>query len=348
MEVDHKMDLQAAGIQAAQATILRITGQILPARCIAIAAELGLSDKLAERPMTAEELANSCDVHAPSLFRLLRFLASIEIYHQDKTGHFRNTDASEVLRDNVAGSVRSMVRIAWQDVIWDTYKELPKAIKTGQTAFTLAHEEVFFDKLASEPDLGALFDASMALMSNAENSIIASAYPFGEAADVVDIGGGRGGLLAEILKQHRNLRGILFDQSHVLADPQFIRDANLMNRCDLITGNFFDAVPAGHDVYLLKRILHDWSDENAVKILKNVKAVLTPESRLAVIDAVIQPGNAPDPNKYLDVGIMTLLDGRERTAEDFEALFLKAGLQVLRILPPVSPSTMSIVEGALA
>ncbi|MEQ9446557.1 MAG: methyltransferase [Rhodospirillaceae bacterium] len=335
-------------VQAAQSIILRITGQILPARCIAIAAELGISDKLAQKPMTAEELANACDVHAPSLFRLLRFLASIEIYHQDTTGHFRNTDASEVLRDDVAGSVRSMVRTAWQDVIWETYKELPKAMKTGQTAFTLAHGSAFFDKLAAEPDLGTLFDASMALMSNAENTIIASAYPFGEATDVIDIGGGRGGLLAEILKLHTNLKGILFDQSHVLSDPQFLKDANLMDRCALVAGNFFSDVPAHHDIYLLKRILHDWSDKAAVRILKNVKAALKPESRIAVIDAVIQPGNASDPNKYLDVGIMALLDGRERTAEDFESLFTQAGLQILRILPPVSPSTMSIVEGALA
>jgi SAM-dependent methyltransferase len=341
-------DAQMADLQAAQSTILRITGQILPARCIAIAAELGISDKLAERPMTVAELSHACHVHASPLFRLLRFLASIDIYTQDDAERFRNTAASEVLRDNVPGSVRSMVRTAWQDVIWDTYKELPKAIATGQTAFTLAHGNAFFDKLASEPDLGALFDASMALMSNAENSIIASAYPFGEATDVVDIGGGRGGLLAEILKQHSNLRGILFDQAQVLADPQFISSADLMERCDLIAGNFFDAVPAHHDIYLLKRILHDWNDEDAVRILQNVSKALKPESRLAVIDAVIQPGNSPDPNKYLDVGIMTLLEGRERTEEDFKDLFTRAGLQVLRILPPVSPSTMSIVEGALA
>ncbi len=339
---------QSVDTPSAQATILRITGQLLPARCIGIAAELGLSDHLAQNSMTSDELANVCDAHAPSLFRMLRFLASIGIYHQEDDGTFRNTPASDVLREGVPGSLRPMVRLAWQDIVWDTYRAMPSAIQNGTPAFSIAHGRPFFDHLAAEKEIGALFDASMALMSGPENDVIAKAYPFGEAKSVVDVGGGRGGLLAAVLKEHENLSGVLFDQQQVIAEPSYLADADVLDRCELISGDFFSSVHKGGDIYMLKRILHDWSDTDAVRILRSVKAAMTPDSRVAVIDAVLKPGNDADPNKYLDVGIMTLLEGRERTAEDFEMIFAEAGLQVLRILPTPAPSTMSIIEGALA
>ncbi len=333
---------------APQTTILRITGQLLPARCIAIAAELGLADQLAEQPLRAEELAEKCGVHGPSLFRMLRFLASIGIFHQDDNGTFRNTVLSEVLRRDVEGSIFPLVRQGWQDVAWDAYRVLPEGMRTGEPAYTLAHGQAFFDHLASHPELGTMFDASMALMSGPENNVIATTYPFGEATTVMDIGGGQGGLLAAILSSHENLSGILFDQAQVIEHPDTLIDAGLEGRFDCVAGNFFESVPIGSDIYLLKRILHDWSDEDAIKILTSVRKALSAEARVAVIDAVIKPGNHADPNKYLDLGIMTLLKGRERTAEEFEALFSSAGLQLLRILPTPAPSTMSIVEGALA
>ena len=331
-----------------QAAILGITSQLLPARCIALVAELGLADALAERPQKAEELAEACGAHGPSLFRMLRFLASIGIFQQEDDGTFRNTERSEVLRRDINGSIFPIVRRAWQDVIWDAYRCLPEGLRTGEPAYTLAHGQAFFDHLASYPELGAMFDAAMALMSGPENDAIAETYPIGKARTVIDIGGGRGGLLASFLAKHKSLKGILFDQAKVIAQPDALIDGALEDRCARAAGNFFEAVPAGADVYLLKRILHDWSDEDAVRILTCVRKALRSEARVAVIDAVIQPGNEADPNKYLDLGIMTLLKGRERTAEEFETLFSRAGLRLLRILPTLAPSNMSIVEGALA
>lgn len=339
---------QPSDTPSAQAAILRITGQILPARCIGIVAELGIADHLARGPMKTEDLAHNSHVHAPSLYRIMRFLASIGIFEQQGDGTFKNTASSDALREGYPGSVRPMVRTAWQDVVWDTYKALPQALRNGDTAFEIAHERPFFEHLAAEQNLGALFDASMALMSGPENEVIAKSYPFGEATSVMDIGGGRGGLLAAVLTEHKNLSGTLFDQEHVIAEPTHLAEANLLDRCRLLAGNFFENIPAGCDIYMLKRILHDWSDADSLRILRSIKNAMAPDSRIAVIDAVIKPGNDADPNKYLDVGIMTLLEGRERTAEDFESLFTKAGLQLLRIVPTPAPSTMSIIEGALA
>lgn len=339
---------QPSDTPSAQATILRITGQILPARCIGIVAELGVADHLAREPMKTEALAQSCHVHGPSLYRIMRFLASIGIFEQQDDGTFKNTASSDVLREGVTGSVRPMVRTAWQDVVWDTYKALPQALQNGDTAFEIAHERPLFEHLAVEQHLGALFDASMALMSGPENNVIAKSYPFGDATNVMDIGGGRGGLLAAVLNEHENLAGTLFDQEQVVAEPTYLAEENLLGRCTLLAGDFFESIPAGSDIYMLKRILHDWSDTDAIRILHSIKCAMTPDSRIAVIDAVIKPGNDADPNKYLDVGIMTLLEGRERTAEEFETLFTEAGLQLLRIVSTPAPSTMSIIEGALA
>lgn len=330
------------------AQVLGITGKILPARCIAVAAELGIADHVAEAPKTARDLAALTSTHAPSLYRMLRYLASIGIFREDDDGAFHNTPASETFRDGVPGSVRSMVRQSWQDVIWDTYKALPDSLTSGTPAFTLAHKDPFFTYLANNAEQGALFDESMAMMSAAENSVVASTYPFGDVTTVYDIAGGRGGLLAEVLKTHDHITGVLFDQKQVLAEPEHLAAAGVLDRCELMDGDFFESVPGGGDVYLLKRILHDWSDADAIKILKNVRAAMTAEARVVVVDAVIKSGNDPDPNKYLDMGIMTLLEGRERTAEEFETLFAKAGLKLLRILPTPAPSTMSIVEGGLA
>lgn len=344
--MDHTSDTPSPP-PSPQAQILGITGKILPARCIAVAAELGVADHLASGSKTTDELAELCSVHAPSLYRMLRYLASIGIFHEDENGRFQNTPASETFRADVPGSLRSMVRQSWQDVIWDTYKVLPESLESGTPAYTIAHGAPFFTHLSNNPELGALFDESMALMSSAENSVVANTYPFTDNATVIDVGGGRGGLIAEVLKTHTSAHGVLFDQAQVLEEPTHLKEANLVDRSDLIAGDFFKEVPSGGDVYVLKRILHDWSDEDAVKILKAVAAALSPEARIAVVDAVIEPGNDPDPNKYLDMGIMTLLEGRERTAKEFETLFAEAGLKVLRILPTPAPSTMSIVEGGL-
>jgi holo-[acyl-carrier protein] synthase len=270
------------------------------------------------------------------------------IFHQNDNGTFSNTPQSDVLRKSVPGSIYPLVRQNWQDVVWNTYAKLPDGLQTGEPAFMLAHGKPFFDYLADVPEHGAMFDESMALMSGPENTTIAQAYPFGDAHTVMDIGGGRGGLLAAVLAEHQDLNGILFDQPQVIVQPDAIIEANLEDRCKGLAGNFFEAIPAMADIYMLKRILHDWNDEDAIRILTAVRQALKPENRVAVIDAVIKPGNDADPNKYLDVGIMTLLQGRERTVDEFEALFSAAGLQLLRIIPTPAPSTMSIIEGALA
>ncbi len=337
-----------ADTQTPQSKILGITGQVLTARCIGIVAELDVAEHLANGARTAEALAADCGVHGPTLYRILRYLASIGIFAEDDSGAFKNTDASQVLRDSVPDSVRMLVRQQWQDVTWDVYRALPEAVQSGETAFDLAHGAPFFDFLAHQPHLNVLFDGAMAMMSGPENGVIARTYPFPENARVADIGGGQGGLLAAILQAHESVTGVLFDQAQVLENPAHLKSAGMADRCELIAGDFFKDAPPECDVYVLKRILHDWDDGDALRILQTLRGVLTPESRIVIVDALIKPGNAPDSNKYLDVGVMTLLRGRERTEAEMKALCQSAGLRVETVYPPEPPSTLSLTVAKAA
>jgi len=321
-----------------------LSTHLLLSRCIAIMAEIGIADLVAETPRTPQDLAKACAVNADALMRILRFLAANDVFQADVGGAISNTAISALLRRGT-GSLRDQVRSSWQDVVWDTYRRLPETLRTGEPAFDKAFGMPFFDYLAAHQEIGARFDASMALMSMPENSALAAAYPF--HGTVVDVAGGRGGLISAILLEHRDVRGVLFDQAQVLQDVAKLLVAEQLDRCRLCAGDFFASVPVDGDVYVLKRVLHDWSDADAVRILRACGAALRTNARVLVIDAVLKPGNAPDPNKMLDVGIMALTSGRERTAEEFQRLFDAAGLKLLRIIPPTARSPMSIVEGSL-
>lgn len=323
--------------------LLRISSQVMLARSIGIAAELGIADAVDKTPMNAAALASITHSNADALYRLLRYLAANGIFTEDSEGRFGNTPVSACLRSNVPHSMRDGLRQSWQDVMWDTYRNLPHTIATGEPAFAKAFGADFFEYLAAHPEIGAKFDAAMALQSGSENDAVAAAYPF--VATVVDVGGGRGGFMAALLKAYPNIRGVLFDQAQVLTQPNHVKEAGLQERCSFKAGNFFEAVPDGGDIYVLKRILHDWDDATAVKILKNCAAAMTANTKLIAVDAVIKPGNDADPNKGLDVGIMALTRGRERTREDFQRIFAAAGLRLARIIPTAAPSTMSLVEG---
>ncbi len=317
---------------------------LLLVRCVGMMAEIGIADRVAERPQTPEDLAQACGVNADALMRILRLLAANGVFQANDKGAYRNTPISELLRD-VPGSQRDTMRTSWQDLIWDTYRQLPETLRTGETAFDKAFGQSFFDYFSTHKEIGARFDASMALMSAPENAALAAAYPF--HGTVVDVGGGRGGLISAILNTHGDVRGILYDQPQVLQDEAKLLVAGQRDRCAVVSGDFFVSLPNDGDVYVLKRILHDWSDAEAVRILRACRAAMQPKARILVMDAVIKPGNDPDPNKLLDVGIMALTHGRERTVEDFQRLFTAAGLKLARVMPPTPPSPMSIVEGGL-
>jgi len=270
------------------------------------------------------------------------------VFAEDPQGRIELTPRADILRTEHPESLHDILSLDWQNIHWATFQHLPDAVMHGDVAFERAFGQGFFDYLATHPRAGAVFDGRMAAVSRAENQPIAEAYSFGDFGRVVDIGGGQGGLLAAILARHPGIAAALFEQPQVLEAPVDLISAGMLDRVERISGDFFAAVPTGADLYVMKRIIHDWDDERALRILGNCRASMGPDSRIAVIDAVMQPGNDPDPNKNLDLGIMALTPGRERTEAEFRGLFEAAGLRLTRIVKPAVPALVSIVEGEVA
>lgn len=339
---------QASHAQSPHAFVQGIAGNLLLARALGVVAELGIADLVAGAPRTLAELAEATGAHPESLYRLLRMLGGHGVFAESPDGRFQLTPRADVLRSDHPDSLRDLLSMTWQNLQWDTFRALPDAIRTGDIAFDRAFGQGFFEYLAAHPEMNAAFDQRMASVSRAENPLIAEAYPFGDFQRVVDVGGGRGGLLVAVLERYPTVEAALYEQPQVLAEPTDLTRAGLLERVECLSGDFFEAVPVGFDLYFMKRIIHDWDDERAVRILRNCARAMPPGSRVAVADAVMLPGNDPDPNKTLDLSIMALTPGKERTEAGFATLFAAAGLRLTRIIPTAAPSAVSIIEGVAA
>jgi hypothetical protein len=326
------------GVQVVSLSLGYVMGQALHA-----AAELGVADVLADGPLPVEAIAAGTGTHAPSLHRLLRTLASGGIVNEEGDGRYALTTLGETLRRDVPGSVRAAVIWVSEPMHYGTCGDLAESVRSGEPAFNRLFGRSYFEHLAADPVAGRVWDEGMACFSGMENAPIAHAYPFPDGARVVDVGGGQGGFLAEVLRTNPTLRGVLFDRPEVVAAPTGLEAASVQGRCELVGGDFFEGLPAGGDVYVFKRVLHDWDDARCVELLKRCRAVVPPSGRLLVVDAVIPPGNDPHPAKIVDLVMMGILAGRERTEHEFAALFDAAGFSLSRVVP--THSMLSIVEG---
>jgi O-methyltransferase domain len=268
----------------------------------------------------------------------MRMLASYGVFAEASDDRFELTSLGGLLRTD---AFRDLARL-FSDADWNGYGALLHNIKTGEPAFKHVNGVGFFDYLSTHPDAQLRFDRGMANGAAAENPIIASAYDFSNYKRIVDVGGGRGGFLAEILKAHPAPRGVLYDRPEVVAHPDYLTKTGVADRCDIVEGNFFQSVPAGGDLYVLKRVMHDWPDDICQGILRLCRDSVAKGGRIIVIDAVVPRGNQPHPSKTSDLLMMVLLDGRERTEAEFRDLFSRSGLKLTRIVP--TPSSLSILE----
>jgi len=316
----------------------------LPAQAVAVAAQLGVVDHLAGGPRTAAELARATGTHAPSLYRLLRALATLEVLAEDDEGRFSSTPLGDTLRSDAPGSVRAAVIMAGDPTFTRACGEMAHSVRTGAPAFDHVFGAPFFDYLSTHSEAGVVFNQGMANFSAVENPAIAAAYEFPPGARVVDVGGGHGGFLAEVLKAHPGVRGVLYDLPEVVRDATYLTP--LADRCEVLAGDFFSAVPSGADVYVVKRILHDWADDVCIRILKTLRRAMAAGGRVLAIDAVIAPAGQPDMNKVSDLVIMVVAPGRERTEEEFARLYAAAGFRLTRVIP--TASALSIVEAVPA
>lgn len=336
----HEVGTEVAGRRSAALVVEEALGFLYPA-ALRAAAAVGVADHLADRPLGAAELAELTGTEARNLYRVLRLLATRGLFEEDGQGRFRLTAAGDSLRSDAPVSARSAVLMLTDRTMWLPSGEITRCLEKGSSAFDPIFGMPFFDYFAQDEQTAAVFHAGMASMSDAENGPIADSYVFPETATVVDVGGGYGGFLLAALQARPGLRGVLYDQAHVLAAHR-LDTPDLAGRWTLSEGDFFTSVPTG-DVYLLKRILHDWDDDQCVDILRNCRQAMAPGGRVLVVDAVIPPGNEPHQGKTLDLLMMASLVGRERTEADFARLFGTAGLRLAQVIP--TPTVLSIVEG---
>ena len=330
------------------AAMLNLTIGHWVARLIYIAANLKLADLLKGGPQTADQLATTTGVQAPALYRILRALASVGVFAETKGGKFKLTPLAATLQTGVPSSMRGWALMSNEKYTCDAWQELLYGVQTGENPFRKAHGVPVFEYLEQHPADLADFGESMTSLSGAENPTISAAYKFSGISTLVDVGGGHGSLLATILKANPKLKGVLFDQASVIAraqQDQHVTARGIAKRCRFEAGSFFEAVPTGGDAYIMKYILHDWNDEQCVKILENCRAAMNKKGRVLVVDNVIPPGNDPNWGKLLDIQ-MLIIGGRERTKKEFAAMFKLAGLKMTRIVPTKSP--LSIVEGVRA
>ncbi|MET0404983.1 MAG: methyltransferase [Cystobacter sp.] len=312
---------------------------------LSVAAELGVADLLVQGPRSAASLSEELRVDGPSLYRTLRLLASAGVFAEDAERRFALTPSAEFLRSDVPGSLRAGMLMITQNLFWGPAGQLSETVRTGRTVFDRLFGAPFFDHLIQDPVAGARFHRGMSSLSDMENGAIAGSYDFRSFRRLVDVGGGQGGFLFEVLQRAPHTRGVLFDHAHVLAEAR-VPEAGIVERHERVAGDFFQSVPAGADAYVLKRILHDWSDEVCVELLRRCREAMAEGGRVLVVDTVIPPGNAPHGGKVLDVMMMASLPGRERTEAEFRELFARAGLRLTRVVP--TPTALSITEGEAA
>jgi ubiquinone/menaquinone biosynthesis C-methylase UbiE len=312
-------------------------------KAIHVAAKLNIADIIGSQgPMTGAELAKQSGADAESVSRLLRALASAGIFSIGESGKYSLTPLAESLKEDNPESIKAMALVLG-DMLYKAYDELLFSVKTGDNGFTKALGVPVFQYLTNNAETGKLFDRMMTDIHGGETQPMVDTYDFSAFNTVVDIGGGNGEVISSVLNKNAGVKGILFDLPEVIDRARNNMSASgLSNRCELVSGNFFDSVVKGGDAYIMRHILHDWSDDDAVTILTNCRKSMNAGGKVLVVEAVIQEGNEPSPFKLLDL-TMLLIGGKERTKSQFENIFSKAGLKLNRIVP--FQHDLSVVEG---
>jgi len=309
---------------------------------IMVAARLGIADLVEEAPRTADELAHATKAHAPSLRRLLRFLTVLGIFAEDATGKYRQTPLSDVLRSNHPESIRNTARMYGSPTFWRSWGDLYETVLTGEPAFDRIFGTSHFDYLRAHPDDAAIFNAAMSSGAYLVLSVIPTAYDFSQFRRIVDVGGGQGALLDGILSANPGLLGVLLDLPEVVAGAMRLREGPNAQRCQIVGRSFFESLPGGADGYLMKAVIHDWNDNDALRILRNCRRAIDNHGKLLLIERVLEPGNELDPERAMDLNMLVMLRGRERTEAEFRALLDDAGFRLTRVIK--MPLPWSIIE----
>jgi hypothetical protein len=327
--------------------MIQMTSGHVIAQALYVVAELGIADLLATGPRTTAELADTTSAHAPSLYRILRTLASLGVFVEQEAQTFALTPLGETLCSDVPGSVR-----AWALVNcgfgWRAYGELLYAVRTGQPGFDRAYGMSVFDYTARHPEAMAIFGKMLIDFSAQEVAAVASAFSLLDVKSVVDVGGGSGNLLAALLEVNPSLTGTVFERPHVAEIAiQWLHAAGLSHRSDVLDGDFFESIPTGGDVYVLSHVIHDWDETHCLRLLGNCRRAMSTGGRLLIVEIMLPAANEPSPGRLLDlIMLANSPSGQERTLDEYQDLLARADFRLSRVVPTASPA--SVIEAVPA
>jgi hypothetical protein len=324
--------------------VLQVAVGYVASAAMYTAITLNMADHLASGPRDVSELARLSGANEDALFRILRLLASLGVFAEAGPRRFALNPAAELLRRDVPGSLRGMAVFLPDPFHFRVYANLLDSVMTGHTAAETTLGMPLFEYLAKNPDYSKVFNDAMTALSAPVIAAALEAYDFSQIGTLVDVAGGHGEVLMSILKKHPNVRGVLTDVGHVIDGARSrIAAAGLADRCQAVSCDFFQAVPNGGDAYIMKHIIHDWDDGRATTILKNIATAMGPKrGKVILLESVIAAGSAPDFGKVLDIEMLALPGGKERSEQEFRALFAGAGFELTRVVPTKSP--LSVVE----
>lgn len=313
--------------EAPEAFLMQLLSGFMATQYVHVAAKLGLADLLKDGPLGAEELASRCGADADGLRRLLRALASMGIFAETADARFEMTELANPLRTDTASSLNGIARMYGEEWFWRPYGELHHSVTTGRSAFERVYEHGFYDHFAKDPGAARIFDEAMTSFTTSQARLLVREYDFSRFRRIMDVGGGQGALLLEVLRACPATRGVLFDRSGVTsALAERIAHCEVADRLEPAFGDFMEVVPSGCDAYMLRNVLQDWSDDGARRLLGNCRRAMPEGGTLLVIGRLIEPGNDPYPGKLTDLTMMVLTGGRERTLEEHRELFARSGL----------------------
>ena len=326
------------------AVMMQMTMGFIVSQAISVAAKLYLADHFKNGGRTLAELAELTATDEPSLYRLLRALTSVGVFQKAADGRYENSPLSEVLRSDVPESIRGAAHMICDREHWHSHGNMLHSVKTGETAFDYTFGMPVFPYYAANPEPARVFDEAMTSFNNPIGKAVAAAYDFSEAETIADIAGGHGLLLATVLGANPQAKGILFDQPQVVAGaPEVLKANGVEDRVETVSGDFFREIPVEADIYLMKFIIHDWNDEQSIAILNNLAKSAKPGAKVLLVESVVEEEeNVQSMSKVMDLNMLAMTGGKERTATEYAALFEKTGFKLTRILPTASP--VQIVE----
>lgn len=328
---------------AASEELMKMVFGFMASQAISVVARLGIADLVENGAKNADELAQATGADARSIYRLMRALTNVGVFIEDDERRFSSTPMSQLLRKNAPDSIGGFSTFFCSDWHWLVWGHLDYSVRTGKPAFEKIYQKPFFDYLEDHPLPAQIFNNGMTSFSAHTGNAVVEAYDFSGIHTLTDVGGGHGYLLASILKRYPDMQGILFDAPSVVQGAQSVIGAeDIGKRIACVGGNFFEPIKVQTDAIIMKHIIHDWDDENSLKILRNCSESLKPGGKLLVVEMVIPGPNQPSIGKFLDLQMLVFLHSYERTEKEYAALLEQAGFRLTGIFPSASP--FSVIE----